>query len=201
MVVPIGPEAANRGRNVFEVALLPFFGSQMYVNRLELGYFYRKAPFGNTTYLGWLWVSFRSPPAFRLPHGLSRFLVGSIFGICVPFPTVSSPGLGTLYVELFRNVPLIIAILHGTAVVPANCCRLGTWFRRTRSQYSVFTLLNMITVLGTVYRRPRLRTGARFNLCLARAEERGADAMRLLPRRRLIAMSCCRMPIALSYRQ
>ncbi len=75
----------------------------MYVNGLELGYFY-EIYFGNTTYLGWLWSGFpghRSPFDYRTDY---RFLVGSIFGILRTFPNRFPLGLGTLYVELFRNL-------------------------------------------------------------------------------------------------
>lgn len=36
------------------------------------------------------------------------FLVGSFFGILRTVPNRFLSGLGTLYVELFRNVPLIV---------------------------------------------------------------------------------------------
>ncbi|MEA7585997.1 hypothetical protein ONO39_26085, partial [Salmonella enterica subsp. enterica serovar Anatum] len=41
----------------------------------------RHAPFGNTTYLGWLWSGFQVTVALSITAWIIAFLVGSIFGI------------------------------------------------------------------------------------------------------------------------
>lgn len=86
------------------------------------GIFLQEAPFGNTTYLGWLWSGFQVTVALSITAWIIAFLVGSIFGILRTVPNRFLSGLGTLYVELFRNVPLIVQFftLH---LVCLNCCR------------------------------------------------------------------------------
>ena len=58
----------------------------MYVNRLELGIFLQQAPFGNTTYLGWLWSGFQITVALSISAWIIAFLVGSLFGILRTVP-------------------------------------------------------------------------------------------------------------------
>ncbi|SQJ25637.1 glutamate/aspartate transporter permease GltJ [Salmonella enterica subsp. enterica] len=69
----------------------------------------------------------RSPFDYRLDY---RFLVGSIFGILRTVPNRFLSGLGTLYVELFRNVPLIVQFFTWYLVVPELLPEdLGMWFK------------------------------------------------------------------------
>ncbi len=77
------------------------------------GIFYRKPPSAIPPISAGYGVVFRSPSPFRLPPDY-RFLVGSIFGILRTVPNRFLSGLGTLYVELFRNVPLIVQFFTGT---------------------------------------------------------------------------------------
>ncbi|CSO28781.1 glutamate/aspartate ABC transporter permease GltJ [Shigella sonnei] len=77
------------------------------------GIFLQQAPFGNTTYLGWIWSGFQVTIALSICAWIIAFLVGSFFGILRTVPNRFLSGLGTLYVELFRNVPLVdCAILY-----------------------------------------------------------------------------------------
>ena len=45
------------------------------------GIFLQQAPFGNTTYLGWLWSGFQVTVALSITAWIIAFLVGSLFGI------------------------------------------------------------------------------------------------------------------------
>ena len=74
------------------------------------GIFLQQAPFGNTTYLGWIWSGFQVTIALSICAWIIAFLVGSFFGILRTVPNRFLSGLGTLYVELFRNVPLTVLI-------------------------------------------------------------------------------------------
>ena len=69
------------------------------------GIFLQQAPFGNTTYLGWLWSGFQITVALSISAWIIAFLVGSLFGILRTVPNRFLSGIGTCYVELFRNVP------------------------------------------------------------------------------------------------
>ncbi|HHU1492090.1 TPA: ABC transporter permease subunit, partial [Escherichia coli] len=45
------------------------------------GIFLQQAPFGNTTYLGWIWSGFQVTIALSICAWIIAFLVGSFFGI------------------------------------------------------------------------------------------------------------------------
>lgn len=82
------------------------------------GIFLQQAPFGNTTYLGWIWSGFQVTIALSICAWIIAFLVGSLFGILRTVPNRFLSGLGTLYVELFRNVPLIVQFFTWYLVIP-----------------------------------------------------------------------------------
>ena len=82
------------------------------------GIFLQQAPFGNTTYLGWLWSGFQITVALSISAWIIAFLVGSLFGILRTVPNRFLSGIGTCYVELFRNVPLIVQFFTWYLVVP-----------------------------------------------------------------------------------
>ena len=84
------------------------------------GIFLQQAPFGNTTYLGWIWSGFQVTIALSICAWIIAFLVGSFFGILRTVPNRFLSGLGTLYVELFRNVPLIVQFFTWYLVIPEN---------------------------------------------------------------------------------
>ncbi|MDU4268312.1 MAG: amino acid ABC transporter permease [Enterobacter hormaechei] len=93
------------------------------------GIFLQQAPFGNTTYLGWLWSGFQVTVALSITAWIIAFLVGSLFGILRTVPNRFLSSIGTLYVELFRNVPLIVQFFTWYLVIPELLPEdLGMWF-------------------------------------------------------------------------
>ena len=50
------------------------------------GIFLQQAPFGNTTYLGWLWSGFQVTEALTITPWIIAFLFGSLFRILRPIP-------------------------------------------------------------------------------------------------------------------
>ncbi len=94
------------------------------------GIFLQQAPFGNTTYLGWLWSGFQVTVALSITAWIIAFLVGSLFGILRTVPNRFLSSLGTCYVELFRNVPLIVQFFTWYLVIPELLPEdLGMWFK------------------------------------------------------------------------
>lgn len=58
------------------------------------------------------------------------FFVGSLFGILRTVPNRFLSTLGTCYVELFRNVPLIVQFFTWYLVIPELLpANIGTWFK------------------------------------------------------------------------
>lgn len=86
--------------------------------RWNWGIFFEPAPFGGTTYLGWLWSGVQVTLALSLCAGIIAFIVGSMFGILRTVPNRFLAGLGRAYVELFRNVPLLVQFFVWIFVIP-----------------------------------------------------------------------------------
>ncbi len=94
------------------------------------GIFLQQAPFGNTTYLGWLWSGFQVTVAVSVCAWIIALLVGSLFGILRTVPNRWLSTLGTCYVELFRNVPLIVQFFIWYLVIPELLPEsIGMWFK------------------------------------------------------------------------
>lgn len=135
------------------------------------GIFLQQAPFGNTTYLGWIWSGFQVTIALSICARIIAFLVGSFFGILRTVPNRFLSGLGTLYVELFRNVPLIVQFFTWYLVI-RSCCRRKSACGLRPSWIPIFSFPFIHALPGAVYRRPCLRTGTRRDsVAAARAKK------------------------------
>lgn len=152
------------------------------------GIFLQQAPFGNTTYLGWIWSGFQVTIALSICAWIIAFLVGSFFGILRTVPNRFLSGLGTLYVELFRNVPLIVQFFTWYLVIPELLPeKIGMWFKAELDpNIQFFPFIHALP--GAVYRRPCLRTGTRsYSVAAAWAKKcragDGSDATAGLPLR------------------
>lgn len=94
------------------------------------GIFLQQAPFGNTTYFGWIWSGFQVTVALSVCAWIIAFFVGSLFGILRTVPNPSLSILGTCYVESFRNVPLIVQFFTWYLVIPELLPDdIGIWFK------------------------------------------------------------------------
>ena len=69
------------------------------------GIFLQQAPFGNTTYLGWLWSGFQITVALSISAWIIAFLVGSLFGILRTVPNRFLSGIGTWYLVVPEFLP------------------------------------------------------------------------------------------------
>lgn len=72
------------------------------------------------------------------------FLVGSFFGILRTVPNRFLSGLGTLYVELFRNVPLIVQFFTWYLVIGLLPEKIGMWFKAELDPNIQFFLSSML---------------------------------------------------------
>ncbi|VTM90632.1 Glutamate/aspartate transport system permease protein gltK [Raoultella ornithinolytica] len=109
------------------------------------GIFLQQAPFGNTTYLGWLWSGFQVTIALSISAWIIAFFVGSLFGILRTAPNRWLSSIGTCYVELFRNVPLIVQFFTWYLVVPELLPEnIGMWFKSELDPNIQFFLSSMM---------------------------------------------------------
>ncbi|GKX53252.1 amino acid ABC transporter permease [Budvicia aquatica] len=94
------------------------------------GIFLEQAPFGNTTYLGWLWAGAQVTVMLSICAWIIAFILGSIFGILRTVPNRFLSAIGTLYVALFRNIPLIVQFFIWYLLVPELLPdSIGDWFK------------------------------------------------------------------------
>ena len=80
--------------------------------------FFSLVPTGETTYLGWLLSGLLITIALSLSAWGLALVVGSTMGILRTVPNVWLARTGTLYVELFRNVPLLVQLFLWYFVLP-----------------------------------------------------------------------------------
>ncbi|MGE5469187.1 MAG: amino acid ABC transporter permease [Bacteroidota bacterium] len=82
------------------------------------GIFLQPSAVGDTTYLGWMFAGFRMTLALSLGAWLLALLLGALFGVLrtVPKRWLALPA--GAYVELFRNVPLLVQLFIWYFVLP-----------------------------------------------------------------------------------
>lgn len=112
---------------------------------LNWGIFFQPAPFGNTTYLGWLWSGFQVTIAVSVSAWVIAFFTGSILGIFRTVPGRLLPAIGGFYVELFRNIPLIVQFFFWYLVAPELVGEeLGSWYKSELNPDIQFFLSSVI---------------------------------------------------------
>ncbi len=147
-----------------------------------------------TTYLDWLIFGFWVTITVSLAAWVIALVVGSLFGILRTVPNRTLAGIGTVYVAIFRNIPLIVQsfvwylVSRDTGITAAVHRQLVQAIAADRAVLFVIDHLSR-----AVHRRARMRTGALgHQRAAARTAQRG-------PRDGLHAMATYRyvlMPVA-----
>ncbi|KMZ11946.1 Glutamate Aspartate transport system permease protein GltJ [Candidatus Burkholderia humilis] len=105
------------------------------------------------TYLGWLISGFWVTITVSLAAWVIALVVGSLFGILRTVPNRTLAGIGTVYVAIFRNIPLIVQFFIWYLVIPELLpVEWGNWFKQLPPAAQFYT--SSIICLG-------LFTGAR----------------------------------------
>ncbi|HEX7386043.1 MAG TPA: amino acid ABC transporter permease [Castellaniella sp.] len=71
-----------------------------------------------STYLGWIWHGFLVTAALTLLSWLLALALGTVFGVMRTLPGRIPRIVGTAYVSVFRNIPLIVQFFIWYFVVP-----------------------------------------------------------------------------------
>ena len=96
------------------------------------GVFLQPVPSGGATYLDWMLAGLEVTAALSLTSWIIALAVGSIMGVLRTVPSRSLNFVAAAYVELFRNVPLLVQLLVWYFVVPEVVpTRLGSWMKAT----------------------------------------------------------------------
>jgi glutamate/aspartate transport system permease protein len=97
---------------------------------LDWGIFFKPAFDGNGNYLGFLLVGLEWTLIVSILAWILAFFVGSLIGILRTFPGKLFPTIGAVYVEIFRNIPLLVQLFLWYFVFPEIVPGLGTWFKQ-----------------------------------------------------------------------
>jgi glutamate/aspartate transport system permease protein len=93
-----------------------------------------------TTYLGWLLSGLSITVFLAICASLLALCVGVVMGILRTTPNRCLSALGTAYVGLFRNVPLIVQLFIWYFVMPELVpSGIGTWFKNLPSLTQMLT--------------------------------------------------------------
>jgi glutamate/aspartate transport system permease protein len=97
---------------------------------LDWGIFFKPAFDGSGNYLRFLFVGLQWTLLVSILSWIIAFFVGSLIGILRTFPGRFLPMLGAVYVEVFRNIPLLVQLFLWYFVFPEIVPGLGTWFKQ-----------------------------------------------------------------------
>ena len=82
------------------------------------GVFASPAPTGDTTYLGWLFSGLEMTLVLSLVAWMLALVVGILMGILRTLPGRGVSAFAAAYVELFRNIPLLVQLFIWYFVLP-----------------------------------------------------------------------------------
>ncbi len=93
--------------------------------------FFQPAPSGGgATYLDWILAGLKMTAVLSLSSWLIALAVGSLMGVLRTVPNRLLYAISTIYVEVFRNVPLLVQLFIWYFVIPELVpLRLGLWFK------------------------------------------------------------------------
>jgi glutamate/aspartate transport system permease protein len=94
------------------------------------GVFLEPVPSGGSTYLGWMLAGLETTVALSFLSWVIALAVGSVMGVLRTVPSRPLRAIATVYVEVFRNVPLLVQLFIWYFVVPELVpVRLGNWLK------------------------------------------------------------------------
>ena len=95
------------------------------------GIFFDQSPEGTGTYADMLLSGLLWTIATALCSWIIAFTLGSLIGVLRTLPSKTANAIGTAYVELFRNIPLLVQMFLWYFVLPEVLPQdLGTWLKQ-----------------------------------------------------------------------
>ncbi len=124
---------------------------------LEWKVFLEQAPSGGMTYLGWLGSGVMWTLLVSIFAWIIAFTLGAVLGVLrtVPNKWLSLPA--TIYVEIFRNIPLLVQMFLWYFVMPEMLpAAMGDWLKQTYptlielpfAQFSLWEFTAAVMCLG-----------------------------------------------------
>lgn len=143
----------------------------------DWGVFFKSTGVGSETYLDWYVTGLGWTIAIAISAWIIALLLGSVLGVMRTVPNRVVAGIATAYVELFRNVPLLVQLFIWYFLVPDLLPEgLQEWFKQdlnptTSALISVVICLGLFTAARVC---EQVRTGIQ---ALPRGQEAAARAM------------------------
>ncbi|MFJ7314304.1 amino acid ABC transporter permease [Pseudomonas sp. NPDC098747] len=143
----------------------------------DWGVFFKSTGVGSETYLDWFISGLGWTIAIAIVAWIIALLLGSVLGVMRTVPNRIVSGIATCYVELFRNVPLLVQLFIWYFLVPDLLpADIQEWYKQdlnpTTSAYlSVVVCLGLFTAARVC---EQVRTGIQ---ALPRGQESAARAM------------------------
>lgn len=85
---------------------------------MDFRIFFSPVPTGDATYLGWLLAGLRTTIALSLASWVVALVLGTVLGVLRTVPSRALRAVSGAYVEIFRNVPLLVQLFIWYFVVP-----------------------------------------------------------------------------------
>ncbi|MBI4742260.1 MAG: amino acid ABC transporter permease [Betaproteobacteria bacterium] len=82
------------------------------------GVFLQPSATGGDTYLGWMFYGFKMTIALSLSAWMLALATGAVVGVLRTVPNKGLSGIARAYVELFRNIPLLVQLFLWYFVLP-----------------------------------------------------------------------------------
>jgi glutamate/aspartate transport system permease protein len=92
--------------------------------------FLQPVPAGGDTYLGWIVAGLETTAALSFTSWLVALAVGTVMGVLRTVPSHLLKAIAAVYVEVFRNVPLLVQLFVWYFVVPEIVpVKMGNWMK------------------------------------------------------------------------
>ncbi|MDD3483365.1 amino acid ABC transporter permease [Azovibrio restrictus] len=82
------------------------------------GVFFQPSATGDDTYFGWMLAGFKMTIGLSLSAWVIAVLLGALIGVLRTVPNRFLAGIASAYVELFRNIPLLVQLFIWYFVLP-----------------------------------------------------------------------------------
>ena len=95
---------------------------------------------GDDTYLGWMFAGLKMTITLSLSAWVLALLIGSVIGVLRTVPNKWLSGFATAWVELFRNVPLLVQLFIWYFVLPELLPEaVGNTFKQSNPVFQMFS--------------------------------------------------------------
>lgn len=105
------------------------------------GVFLQPSAAGDDTYLGWMLAGLKMTVMLSLSAWLLALLLGALVGVLRTVPNKWLSGLASAYVELFRNIPLLVQLFIWYFVLPELLPEAwGNAFKQSNPVFQMFSV-------------------------------------------------------------